>query len=203
MIYLSGVIRKHLRHPMLGFMNTPQMKNKMPHNAPWGADNGRFSNPDAYTDDGYLGWLKEQPGKRCLFAVAPDVLGDHKATVELSLPLLPRLRNLGYQAAFVAQDGWSEHNTPWGEFDVLFIGGTTGFKLGRGACAIAAGQARGKWIHMGRVNSFSRLRVAAALGCNSVDGTFLKYAPDINEPRMLRWFDELNRQPLLRLWGNV
>lgn len=182
---------------MLGFMNTPQMQNEMPPSVTWAGDNGRFGAPHLYTDDRYLGWLSEQPIERCLFATAPDVLGDHAATVQLSRPLFQRLHELGYRAAFVAQDGWREDDTPWPAFEALFVGGTTAFKLGRAANAIAAARARGKWIHMGRVNSFSRLRLAAALGCNSADGTFLKFAPDINEPRMLRWFDQLAAQPLL------
>jgi hypothetical protein len=37
---------------------------------------------------------------------------------------------LGYPAAFVAQDRWDETATPWDEFDVLFVGGSTEFKLG-------------------------------------------------------------------------
>ena len=30
---------------------------------------------------------------------------------------------------------------------------------------------RGKWVHMGRVNSTRRIRYAASIGCDSVDGT--------------------------------
>lgn len=185
---------------MLGFMNTPQMGTKMPAGVIWAADNGRFNAPHLYSDDRYLGWLAKQPVERCLFATAPDVLANHAATVELSMPLFPLLRALGYRAAFVVQDGWCEDDTPWDKFEALFVGGTTKFKLGRASLAIAAASVRGKWIHMGRVNSFARLRVAAALGCNSADGTFLKFAPDINEPRMLRWFDQLLASPLLPLF---
>lgn len=184
---------------MLGFMNTPQMGNTMPPGVVWGADNGRFSAPQHYTDGGYLDWLGAQPAERCLFATAPDVLADHYATVELSRPLFPLLRQAGYPAAFVAQDGWQDETTPWDEFDVLFVGGSTEFKLGLGAHAIAAAQARRKWVHMGRVNSYKRLRVAAALGCDSADGTFLKFGPDVNEPRLLRWFEQLRAEPLLPL----
>jgi hypothetical protein len=99
----------------------------------------------------------------------------------------------------VAQDGWQDETTPWDEFDVLFVGGSTEFKLGLGAHAIAAAQARRKWVHMGRVNSYKRLRVAAALGCDSADGTFLKFGPDVNEPRLLRWLAQLKAEPLLPL----
>jgi hypothetical protein len=200
MIYLSGTIRPNLSHPMLGFMKAPQTGYQVPLGIAWAADNGRFSAPEKYTDDGYLGWLARQPLEHCLFAVAPDVLADHTATIALSMPLFSRLRALGYRAAFVAQDGWREHDTPWDEFDCLFLGGTTAFKLGCGAAAVAAARARGKWTHMGRVNSYRRLRLAAAIGCHSADGTFLKFGPDVNAPRMLRWLEWLAAAPLLKFW---
>jgi hypothetical protein len=203
MIYLSGVVRPGLRHPMLGFMNTPQMANTIPAGVTWAADNGCFSNPGAYTDSGYLGWLIQQDNKHCLFATAPDVLADHAATVVRSRPLLPRLRRLGYQTAFVAQDGWNEYTTPWDALDVLFIGGTDAFKLGAGANAIAAAKHRGKRVHMGRVNSYRRLRLATVLGCDSADGTFLKFAPDTNVLRMLGWFERVITQPHLALCGET
>lgn len=194
-IYLSGCIRD-LRHSRLGFMFTPQMGNHIPDDVVWAADNGRFSAPHKYTDEKYLAWLSERDASRCLFATAPDVLADHNATVALSVPLLPRIRALGYKPAFVAQDGFDSATTPWDEFDVLFIGGTTEFKLSCGD-AIREAKRRGKWVHMGRVNSFQRLRVATAMGCDSADGTYLKFGPDINGPKLIGWLNELNRSPML------
>lgn len=191
MIYLSGCIYP-IRHPLLGFMHTQQMANVVGDDYLWGADNGCFSAPHLYSDDKYLGWLSKQPGERCLFATAPDILADHAGTVERSLPLLPRLRSLGYKPAFVAQNGWKAGTTPWPEFDVLFIGGTDTFKLGIAADAIAWAHYYGKRVHMGRVNSFRRLRLAAALGCDSADGTYLKFGPDTNAPRLIRWLDSLH-----------
>lgn len=182
---------------MVGFMASERGGNIMPSWATWAADNGRFSAPENYSDDKYLGWLDKQNRSRCLFAVAPDVLGDHAATIELSCPLLPRLRALGYKVAFVAQDGWDENTVPWDEFDVLFIGGTTKFKLSLGGLATHQALIRGKRVHMGRVNSFKRLRVAVAIGCHSADGTFLKFGPDKNEGKMLRWLERLKQQPML------
>lgn len=193
MIYLSGCVRD-IRHERLGFMFTPHMGNRMPEGVLWAADNGRFAAPEKYTDAGYLNWLAKRNPKTCLFATAPDVVGDHAATVELSLPMLPRIRALGYKAAFVAQDGWHPDTTPWDEFDVLFIGGTDKFKLGIGGEAIKEAKRRGKKIHMGRVNSFKRLRLAFVLGCDSADGTYLKFGPDINEPKLIKWLDLLSKQ---------
>ena len=129
--------------------------------------------------------------KTCLFAVAPDVVGDAAATLEKSLPWLPKIRALGYPAAFVAQDGQEDLSLPWDDFDVLFIGGTTEFKLGRYARQLVAdSKARGMWVHMGRVNSRKRFRYADAIGCDSVDGTFLTFGPDINLPKLLGWTRE-------------
>lgn len=176
-------------------MATPKGKTP-PEDMAWAVDNGRFSAPRSYTDEGFIRWLKRHDPARCLFAVAPDVLGDHQATVALSRPVMPEIRRAGYRVAFVAQDGWDERTVPWTQFDCLFIGGTTQFKLSAGR-AIAAAHRHVKWVHMGRVNSFKRLRVAAAMGCQSADGTFLKFAPKTNVPRMLKWLENLERQPLL------
>lgn len=56
---------------------------------------------------------------------------------------------------------------------------------------------RGKHVHMGRVNSLRRLRFARDIGCDSVDGTFLGFGPDVNIVRLQRWLDDIERQPSL------
>jgi hypothetical protein len=199
-IYLSGTIRPNMKpHPMLGFMNTPRRREDVPDGAAWAADTGIFGCPQLHDDDAYLRWLDGKPRERCLFATAPDVVGDHAATLVRSIPMLRRIRDAGYRPALVAQDGWDPRSVPWEDFDVLFVGGTNGFKLGVAGFAVDQALARGKAAHMGRVNSYKRLRVAAALGCDSADGTFLKFGPDVNEPRLLRWFEQLRAEPLLPL----
>lgn len=80
---------------------------------------------------------------------------------------------------------------PWGEFDVLFIGGSTEWKLGAAVRGLVAeAKARGKGVHMGRVNSLKRFRYAEAIGCDSVDGTFLTFGPEKNLPELLSWVSE-------------
>jgi hypothetical protein len=51
---------------------------------------------------------------------------------------------------------------------------------------------------MGRVNSLKRLRYAEMIGCDSVDGTYLTFAPDENLPRLLGWLRDLDTQ--IPLW---
>jgi hypothetical protein len=48
-------------------------------------------------------------------------------------------------------------------------------------------KAHGKHVHMGRVNSERRFKYAASIGCDSCDGTFLTYGPDVNLPRLMAW----------------
>ncbi|MGW4639577.1 hypothetical protein ACWEN6_13665 [Sphaerisporangium sp. NPDC004334] len=47
-------------------------------------------------------------------------------------------------------------------------------------------------VHMGRVNSETRARYAAHLGCASVDGTYLTYGPRTNLPKVLGWMAAIN-----------
>lgn len=173
-MYLSGVVR-----PDLPAMVTPRMGQRPPEGQPWAADNSRFSAPQDYTDAKYLSWLAKMPVESCLFATAPDVVGDAAATLELSAPMFAPIRQLGYRVAFVAQDGLESLPVPWDDFDALFIGGTTDWKLGDAAARIAReAKARGKWVHMGRVNSLRRMRYAETIGCDSADGTTLKHDPN-------------------------
>jgi hypothetical protein len=193
MIYLSGVITKY-RHARLGFIMTPDQANKVPSDVLVAADNGCFTNPVGYSDARYLKYLKRMPHNRTLFATAPDVLGSHAATVERSVPMLRQIRAMGLKAAFVAQDGWSDDTTPWHELDVIFVGGSTDFKFRGGRAAVAAAKRRSKLAHMGRVNSLDRLRGAVGIGCDSADGTLLRFGPDANWPRIKWWLDHLDNQ---------
>jgi hypothetical protein len=173
----------------LGCITTPVQGNKVPAGAWWCADNGCFGK--GYPgDEAWIGWLESRTADKslCLFAVAPDVVGDAAATLARSAPWLPRIRALGYPAALAAQDGLEALTVPWDEVDVLFIGGTTGWKLGSDARRlIADAKARGKWVHMGRVNSQRRYTYARKIGCDSVDGTYLKFGPDTNLPNVMSW----------------
>jgi hypothetical protein len=84
---------------------------------------------------------------------------------------------------------------PWNEFDALFIGGTTAWKLGPAAARLAQqGRQRGLWVHMGRVNSLRRLRYAASIGRHSVDGTHLTYGPRRKLPELLGWLQTVARE---------
>lgn len=69
------------------------------------------------------------------------------------------------------------------------------WKLSETARALSReAKARGKWLHMGRVNSLKRLRIAMSFGCDSVDGTLLSRGPKIHYPALIRWLDLVHRE---------
>jgi len=202
MIYLSGAINKALvRRPDTGYMLTPMIGNKADLNGTlWAADTGCFNQPEKYDQEKYLVWLRERANyaRRCLFATAPDVIGDAVATMEKSLPMFPLLRAEGYRAALVAQDGLEDMDIPWDSFDCLFVGGTTSWKLSEIAYQLAhEAEMQGKWVHQGRVNSWRRLKAAAVSGYDSADGTHLVFKPSVRLLELEGWLRTLNEQPVL------
>lgn len=125
--------------------------------------------------------------------MAPDVVADAVATWERSRPVLPELRRRGWPAGYVAQDGMELLQPDWTAFDALFIGGSTAWKLSDHAAKLAGqAKAQGQHVHMGRVNSARRLQIAASFGCDSVDGTYVAFAPHKNGPKVLGWLSGLH-----------
>lgn len=201
MIYVAnpsskGGVNEAMSARKIAAMTTPKQGNVLPVGCQWAADNGRFGKGWPGEDE-WWAWLGREVARygagSCLFATAPDVIGDFVATWDMGRHLLGRIRSLGIPAAYVAQDGSApDWLIPWDDLDVLFLGGSTEFKLGPHAEALAAEAVRrGKWVHMGRVNSLRRLRLAQQWGCSSVDGTYLTFGPVVNLPRVLGWLDQL------------
>lgn len=173
-----------MRAGLLGQMVTPLSGNKVEPGAAWALDNSCFSN--RWSEASWLRTLVRHSGTPgCLFAVVPDVVADATATDELWARWAPVVRGHGYHAAYVLQNGCEDIPE---DAEAVFTGGDTPWKLGESARQlVAVARSRGLWCHMGRVNSLRRLRLAAQDGYHSVDGTFLKFGPDRNLPRLLSY----------------
>jgi hypothetical protein len=183
----------------------------------WAADNGCFTQGETFDPLAWFAWLGQLAGPRarfgnwgfetesrrmadgpetpepigCLFATAPDVVGDAVGTWERSLPWFAQVRSLGLPVALVGQNGLEDFAPAWDEcdrWDCLFIGGDDAWKLSDDAReCVRTAQQLGKWVHMGRVNSLKRLSVAAAWHVDSVDGTYLGFGPRKNAPNLRAW----------------
>lgn len=186
-------VRDAMTAGLIDCIQTPAQGNRAVDRAEWCADNGCYT--DRWDEQKWWRFLVDNAHRAdsCRFAVAPDVVGDAWATHRRAMPWLSKIRDLGYPVAYVAQDGARAKRLPWDHFDVLFIGGSTEWKLGRTARALVfEAKKRGKWVHMGRVNSERRLRYADAIGCDSADGTYLTFGPDVNLPDVLAWLRGVN-----------
>lgn len=224
----SPAVVDAMRTGVIGYIDTPAQGNKRPEGVAFCLDNGCFSKK--WDEGKWWQFLADNAhdAATCLFAVAPDVVGDALATTRLFRNWGQDIRALGYPVAYVAQngleglrgttvDGGLTFPVPWESFDCLFLGGsleclpcryvynlprkpkrnepcpTCGrllkeWKLGTAAREIVAeAKARGKWVHMGRLNSERRYEYARAIGCDSADGTYLTFGPDVNLPKLIAW----------------
>ncbi|WP_433235294.1 hypothetical protein ACQPYK_25095 [Streptosporangium sp. CA-135522] len=193
-------IRAEIAAGRLGALLNPASGNRVPEQGLFGVDNAVYGGN--YPGDGpYLKYLERfvPHADRCLFVTAPDVVGNALATEARSRPMLAEIRAMGLPVALVAQDHMEFASTWdfWDEADCLFIGGSTEWKLSDAAANLSrVASSLGKWIHVGRVNSFLRYRLVA--WADSVDGTYLQWAgPDQALPTVLGWRDALLAEPLI------
>ncbi len=183
-----------LRNGSLGLLITPESHRPNQYDVAefeyWAADNGCFTLGERFDLGAFLDWLSSfglEARRRCIFATAPDVVGDWTATLARALPVLAEIRRRGFPAAIVLQDGATPDSVPWDDVDAVFVGGSTEWKLSAAAAELLERAAElGKWRHMGRVNSAKRMTEAAGMGALSVDGTLLVFGPEANRPRLHR-----------------
>jgi hypothetical protein len=112
-------------------ISTPKQGNRIPEHALVCLDNGVFGK--GYPGDAkWLAWVtKHQPiaTGSCSWS-RPMWWGTPPPPTSGRCPGCPVIRGLGFRAAYVAQDGHELFAPPWDEFDCLFIGGSTAWKLG-------------------------------------------------------------------------
>jgi len=230
--FLSGHSSKPVRDAAkendgLGLLITPHTQSYIAHIPDYShiaLDNGvysEFTGSAPFSHNKFMDMLNRvaanpEAVEKTQFVVAPDRVGDWEGTIERSRPYFAKIRELGFPVAFAAQDGMEDHmdQIPWDEFDVLFMGGSTPWKLGfdpkgqykdhfrpTDAELRKAGmlpnhielqkeaKRRGKRIHMGRVNSHKRMVDMAHIGlqANTADGNYIGVAPDKNLPDVLNW----------------
>jgi len=186
----TSTVQKYAASKNLGCLLTPRSRNSLESmvGLPWAADNDCFNGFDERAQTRFMSMLDKIRGTSPLFVTAPDVVADAAATLELFETWEPIIRAHGLPVAYVLQDGQERLCMPWGRCDAVFIGGSTEYKLGdKVRWLVREAKWRGKWVHMGRVNSQARLSYARDIGCDSVDGTGYSMFPEANLPDALRF----------------
>jgi hypothetical protein len=194
LILVSGATKTLMKlkgHPHLGQLVTPQDGNKIIEGMPFAADNAAYSNWD---EQKFINLLDRLQGTAPLWVASPDVVGNAKATDELfdkwRVEIVEKRK---LPIALVLQNGQESIGLPASfRYNAVFIGGDNEFKLGkyvRNYC-IPRAKEYGKWVHMGRVNSWRRLQYAYEIGCDSVDGTGFSRFPDTYILRYIRYLEK-------------
>lgn len=195
MLYLTPAsgqeVREAIADGSFGQIVTPKSGDKIVEGATWALDNGCFS--ERWSESRWkknIGRYKDVPN--CLFAVIPDVVANAAATDELWYKWSTFVKEYGYKPAYFLQNGCTHIPD---DAEAIFTGGDTDWKLGSEAREwLSEAQKRELWCHMGRVNSLKRLRYAYDLGYDSVDGTFIKFAPSKNLKLMTKWIKRIHEE---------
>lgn len=207
MLYLvtshNNDVQRLIDDRVLGTFCTPNGGAGPTRGLPWAGDNGAFTE---FNETKFVNMLNRHRdhADTCLFVAVPDVVADWDATLRLHNEWHPIVASYGYPRALVGQDGMTLESIPWDDIEAIFIGGSTEWKLSHDVVELVAeSKARGKHVHMGRVNSNRRLMYANSIGCDTADGTFLKYGPDKNLPRLLTWLRKIDDGPQLNLFAGA
>lgn len=152
--------------------------------AAWCLDNGCYIR---YEPAAIVSMLKRWQGLQgCKFVVVPDVVRNHDETMLLFRAWVGTYEQYNYPCAFVLQNGVTPDNVPYGSIAAVFIGGDDRFKYSDTVRRIVArAKQRGLWVHMGRVNTQQRIKYAASIGCDSVDGTSVVRFMTTNLPKLI------------------
>lgn len=169
-------------------MLTPTTYNAVP-DGPFVCDNDGFNGVDEMAFRAML--AKCRFNRHCLWVTCPDKIGNAKETIRLWNQWSWEICGAFWlKPAFVLQDGQEDLELP--KSAVYFIGGSTAFKMSKAAAGLCrAIREKGSWLHVGRVNTRTRIRYAADLGADSFDGSGFSKWPDKRLPFALRCLNEL------------
>lgn len=162
------------------------------HEMRYALDNGAwpaFANGHTWDESAFVRALGKY-GSEADFIVVPDVVGDRRASLDLTRNWLPSLRrNMPGRLLIAVQDGMTiaDIESLLEENVGIFIGGSTEWKeqaiipWGRWAREL------GIYCHVGRVNTARRIALCIAGQAHSFDGTsatrFAKTIPMIDSAR--------------------
>lgn len=141
---------------------------------PYGCDNDKFAatvKRRPWDEIAYERMLvrvvaMERLGRPPLWMLVPDVPFDREGTLIEWKRWAPKIKSYGWRLAFAVQDGMTQSDVP-ADADVIFVGGTTEWKL----ATIWYWCENNPDVHVGRVNGYRGLWHCHDAGAKSVDGT--------------------------------
>ncbi len=133
---------------------------------PYGLDNGCFKQ---FKRKAWERLLIDAEKHRPKFVCLPDIVGDAARTLDLFDYF--EKKTSGLPRALVLQDGIGNHRIDYSKLAAVFVGGSDAFKIAPEAInACKAAKMLGLWVHVGRVNTASRVKNWVGLA-DSIDGS--------------------------------
>ncbi|MBC8640802.1 hypothetical protein IAG25_28700 [Caballeronia sp. EK] len=126
-------------------------------------------------------------GERADWLVLPDIVMGGMASLDYSLKWLERLRGMPCRMLIAVQNGMQVDDLAalLSPAVGIFVGGSTEWKEKTAHVWGSLARRRHCYLHVGRVNSARRIRICAAAGADSFDGTSVsRYAKTL--PRLDR-----------------
>lgn len=163
---------------------------------PYALDNGAWS---AFTQNRPFDFpafekALSKMGSGADWTVVPDIVAGGLSSLELSLSWLPRVLSSSPRALIAVQDGMRTCDLrPFlGRNVGIFVGGSTEWKLRTMLDWSVLGKEVGCWVHVGRVNTCTRIRLCSLYGVDSFDGTsasrYSKNVPMMDRARRQKSF---------------
>ncbi|MDU4254522.1 hypothetical protein [Pseudomonas sp.] len=142
---------------------------------PYAIDNGAWSSfmQKEPFDELAFGRAVDRLGESAEWIVLPDIVAGGMASLELSLCWLDRLKGIPTRLLLAVQNGMVPNDVRelLSPSVGLFVGGDTDWKVSTVNMWGQLARRRNCYLHVGRVNSAKRIKLCAAAGANSVDGT--------------------------------
>ncbi|WP_236078652.1 hypothetical protein [Paraburkholderia domus] len=138
-------------------------------------DNGAwtaYQRGEPFDESAFLAVI-EKLGEGADWIVLPDIVQGGLASLEYSLRWKERLRGMPSQLLIAVQDGMQLDDVARFLSPVvgIFIGGSTAWKEATAEAWGLLARRRNCHLHVGRVNSARRIRICAAAGADSFDGS--------------------------------
>lgn len=138
-------------------------------------DNGAWSafvQQEPFDEDAFLVAV-DRLGEGADWIVLPDIVAGGFVSLDYSLRWKERLRGMPTKLLFAVQNGMQIDDVAslLSPAVGIFMGGTTEWKEATAQARGSLARRRNCHLHVGRVNSARRIRICAAAGANSFDGS--------------------------------
>lgn len=142
---------------------------------PYAIDNGAWTSHqkgEPFQEAPFRQLLRSH-GELADWVVVPDIVAGGEESLKMSTRWIPEVLSQTRQALFAVQDGMSPAQVVplLGSRVGIFVGGSTEWKLQTLPEWGRVAEARGCWLHVGRVNSARRIHLCGRARAHSFDGT--------------------------------